>query len=229
MSEIKSSYFELTTFVENSTIDKRNVELVETMKKSAIKGFGWSVGLVIDTPEFAPKHRDRFIEAVIKTDESFDTWTLSAKGEFYMLKSLFEGRRDETAIFVDTRLVRLFETLCRVGVLYYLLGASKDSIVHLKLKFGGLQGKKLKVANQSNYMLSRSDDRVCDVDEFEREIICPLSDLIAIESLKAKTIKFCADFFQLFNGFELKEDISNKMILDHSVYKGVEFALQQIK
>ncbi len=55
---------------------------------------------------------------------SYDFWKLFRDGRFYTLLSLFEDSRAESAVFWDTRSVRVTESLLLLNRLYRGLGAS---------------------------------------------------------------------------------------------------------
>jgi len=217
--EQNSAYFEFQSSIQDSTLNVMNNELIEAMRNTAIKGFGWSIGLVIDTELYRPKAKDKSIETLIQTDESFDNWSLNSRGDLFILKTLFEDRRDKTAIFIDTRLVRLFESFARVAALYKYLGVSPDAVINVQFKYGGLLNRKLKVANQNRIVSDRPI--VSSTDTFSRNISERLDNLLSITKLEELAVQNVRELAQLFDSFNLREEMAKEMIQEHAVFKGV--------
>lgn len=217
-----TAYMELQSFLPNHegfscTLNK----LTEAMSMTSVRGFGWSVGLVMNTDEYKPKAFDGGIQAIVKTDESLDNWTLNLKGDLYILQTLFEDRRDPSSIFFDTRLVRTFEAFARTVALYKYLGVSKEQVVKIKLTYGGVQNRKLSVANTGRFM-PFVVPKVCSVDKFSREIEKPLSEWLDIDILKTTVFDYCYNLFQLFDCFELQRENADIALKEHRVDKGVQ-------
>ncbi len=218
--EKNAAYFELNSFIHESNLNVMNNALIEAMRNTSIKGFGWSIGLIIETDAYRPKAKDKAIETLIQTDESFDNWTLNSRGDLYILKTLFEDRRDKTAIFIDTRIVRLFEAFARIAALYRYLGCVDDKQVTVQFKYGGLINRTLKVANQNRLMSPVS--RVSTTDTFSRVHVSTLGQLVKIEYLEQITIQYARELGQLFDSFSLSEELAKDMLREHSVYRGVQ-------
>lgn len=216
-----TAYMELQSFIPghegfNCSLNK----LTEAMSRTSVRGFGWSVGLVMDTEEHRPRAFDGGIQAIIKTDESLDNWTLNLKGELYILQTLFEDRRDKSSIFFDTRLIRTFEAFARTVALYKYLGVPDEQNIKIQLTYGGLQNRKLSVANTGRFMPFLAP-KICVVDKFSRDIEMPLNEWLNIDKLKETVFEYCYNFFQLFDCFELKKENANVALNEHSVEKGV--------
>jgi hypothetical protein len=79
--------------------------------------------------------------------ESFDYWSLRRDGSFYLLQNLFEDQRTTSAIFFDTRIVRVTEAVLFCRRLYDRLGADSDFMIRMSVKHGGLKGRELKAAD----------------------------------------------------------------------------------
>ena len=62
-------------------------------------------------------------------------------------RRLFEDSRAESAIFWDTRSVRVTESLLLLNRLYRRLGGSDTDRVRVRLRHGGLAGREMRVAN----------------------------------------------------------------------------------
>ncbi len=196
-------------------------DLITAMRETSVRGFGWSVGLVMDVDDYKPKPFDGGIEAIIKTDESLDNWSLNLNSELFILQTLFEDRRDSSSIFIDTRLVRVFEALARTAALYLYLGAENTQNVKISLKHGGILNRKLSIASKSRYMPPHPD-RICSVNEFNREIEKPLSYFLDINNLKEEVFQYCFDMFQVFDTYELNKDMALNMMDQHKVKRGVD-------
>ena len=155
-------------------------QLIKAADESQIHTFGWPIGVVLHN-EFKPKpYSHHGIRSVFDRDEMFDYWTLDSNGEYYILMSLFEDRKSENVIFIDTRTVRATELLLRTANLYKLLGVSQNTLIELKIEYGGLEGRVLKAANPNRVMF----DRTCSVDVINISFQEPLLNFFDNEHLK---------------------------------------------
>ena len=76
-------------------------------------------------PEYQPRPRSDGIVADLHfggDSPEYDYWALRRNGDYYLRKSLFEDKRDPTAIFFNTRIVRNTELLLYALRLYDKLG-----------------------------------------------------------------------------------------------------------
>lgn len=220
-----TAYFELQSFIEESALNVGNQKLIDAMRLTAVQGFGWPIGVVIDVDSYRPKHKDKAVEAIIKTDESFDTWTLNSSGDFYLLKTLFEQKRDPSAIYIDVRLSRLLEAFARIAALYRQLGAGDNARIKVQFKYGGLLNRTLKIANPRRMPIVLP--RISQVDEFSRIHEAILGNFLKLEYLETTVITYGQELAQLFDGFDLTEENARAMLQEHPLYQGVNQALRQ--
>jgi hypothetical protein len=103
-------------------------------------------------------------------DSSFDYWTLSESGNYYLVTSLFEDQRTENKIFVDSRIVRVTESFMHLSLLYKHLGFNDDTILKISFRHVGLKGRGLAFANQAR-MMFMFENKTSGIDE----VITPLS------------------------------------------------------
>lgn len=149
-------------------------QLERALEATAIHTFGWPIAPVIwGNEEFKPRPiSSDAIGAEIDCRDGhplgyhYDVWTLSKTGKFYILASLFEDTRSDRKIFLDTRTIRITETLVRTAQLYKALGASDQDQMEGKIEHGGLRGRSLTVAS-TNRMLR---ERECTVESVSSDI-----------------------------------------------------------
>src|SRR5258708_1537938 len=97
-------------------LSKSQIELLNAVKQSEIRTFGWPIGVTLENrEEYRPRPYKDGIKAEISIAEgdrkSFDYWAARSNGDFYLLQSLFEDSRKPNQIFFDTRVVRVTESL----------------------------------------------------------------------------------------------------------------------
>lgn len=147
--------------------------LRDAMEQTQIHTFGWPIGPVIDREEFKPKiYKDGVRTQIIISDHvdfgSFlDYWALRTDIVLYMLMSLFEDMRAEGKLFLDTRIVRTAETILRIGRLYEALGVPGHEMIVIKIRYRGLRGRVLSVADPARRM---AEQRISVEDEVETSI-----------------------------------------------------------
>mgnify|MGYP003673712414 CR=1 FL=1 len=220
--DTKNAFMEVESCVKDfEGFEQNSQKLIEAMMMSSVRGFGWSVGLVIDTPEFSPKLTEDGIETIIKTDESLDHWTLNYRGDLFIMQTLFEDRRDKSSIYLDTRLVRTLETFARIGALYRYMGLNNNKVISVKLAYKGLLNRKLSIANTGQFMPPLSP-RVSSVGSFTKHLEYTLEQLTSLKSLKEITYSYCNEFLRVFNEYNLPKDVAETAMNEHSVIKGVE-------
>ncbi len=140
-------------------------ELRRAMEQTQVHSFGWPIGLVMTRPEYAPKpHPDGIRATILHKGSLFDYWALRTGRVFYLLKTLFEDQRSEGKIFVDTRIVRMAETLLCLSRLYRALHAGPEEKVVIRIQYTGLRGRILSTADPARIM---EFDRVCVENETE--------------------------------------------------------------
>lgn len=142
-------------FALHDAIAKSQVELLNAVRRSEIRTFGWPIGVILDNrEEYRPRPLADGIRAEIAISEgtltgrkSYDYWALRSNGDFYLLQSLFEDQRTENAVFFNTRIVRVTEAILFAANLYENLGVAPETKVSLRVTHRGLTGRVLASSN----------------------------------------------------------------------------------
>lgn len=184
-------------------VSKSQIELLNAMRKSEIKTFGWPIGVTIENrDEFRPKPYADGIRAEIfsKDHKSYDYWAVRKTGDFYLLQSLFEDTRAKDQLFFNTRIVRIAESLLFAGNLYANLGAPEETQFSVRITHRGLRGRQLGTSNPNRMlMLARTSSE----DASETELVLTLGKIRA--ELVQEVQKISEPLFLLFD-FEKFED-----------------------
>jgi hypothetical protein len=189
---------------------KSQVELLNAVKYSEIRTFGWPIGVTLENrEEYRPRPYGDGIRAEISIDDeeedgrtSYDYWALRSSGDFFLLQSLFEDSRKPSEIFFDTRIVRVTESLMFLERLYNKLGAPSESQLKIRVTHKGFKGRTLSSAspNRSLFRSRRSSE---DVSSFE--FCAVLGDM---QSARVDDVKnILAPMFVLFDYMELSTDV----------------------
>jgi len=189
---------------------KSQVELLNAVKHSEIRTFGWPIGVTLENrEEYRPRPYGDGIRAEISIGDeeedgrtSYDYWALRASGDFFLLQSLFEDSRKPSEIFFDTRIVRVTESLMFLERLYNKLGAPSESQVKIRVTHKGFKGRTLSSASP-NRSLFRSRRTSEDVSSFE--FCAALGDMRSTRVDDVKNI--LAPMFVLFDYMELSTDV----------------------
>jgi hypothetical protein len=193
--------------------DKPNIgpkDLLKAAESAEIHAFGWPIGVVLNREDAAPKPRADGIAAEIVAEQfhrSYDYWALRRDGDFYLLHTLFEdsAKPDGNVVFVDSRIVRMTETLLYCRRLYDRLGVSPATDVNIEIVHGGIAGRVLGTADPSRHL---SMDRTTAEDRVVTRLQVPL---LRIESDLTDLVNaFVKPLFELFDFFE----ISDKVLAD---------------
>lgn len=141
---------------------KSQIELLNAVRQSEIKTFGWPIGITLENrEEYRPRPYGDGIKAEIaianqqEGRRSFDYWALRSNGNFYLLQSFFEDDRKPNRVFFDTRIVRVTECLMFIENLYTKLGAAPESKVRIRISHSGLSGRILTSASSRRYVHER--------------------------------------------------------------------------
>ncbi len=172
--------------------------------RTAIHTFGWPVGVVLHVdgkkPEPFKIGNDAGIKVMIASSEHTDYWTLTKKGEYYILMSLFEDQRSEKKIFIDTRTIRITEYFLRTAKLYQALGVPSGEGLMIRIEHGGLKGRILSAAN-SLRAWSIMEDRKCSenivLNVFEKTIADCLN-LSSLQEMVYEVIKSITEMCNMF-------------------------------
>ena len=137
-------------------LSKSQVELLNAVKQSEIKTFGWPIAITLENrDEYRPRPYGDGIKAEVSIASgnndrtSFDYWALRASGDFFLLQSLFEDTRRDHEIFFDTRIVRVTESLMFAENLYTKLGVPPEARVGIRVVHHGLNGRDLPLSFSS--------------------------------------------------------------------------------
>ena len=154
-----SGYMELRANVLHP-LSKSQIELLNAVKQSEIRTFGWPIGITLENrEEYRPRPYKDGIKAEISIAEgdrtSFDYWAARSNGDFYLLQSLFEDSRKANQIFFDTRIVRVTESLMFIESLYKKLGVPPEARVGIQITHRGLRGRELNSASSNRHFFSR--------------------------------------------------------------------------
>jgi hypothetical protein len=200
-----NTLWEISSSIGNPNINASQKELLAGARKSEIKTFGWPIGVMLENrDEYRPRPTADGIVANINIGdrESFDYWSWNTAGDFYLLKSIFEDRKNPGEIFFNTRIVRTTEALLYIGKMYEELGANDTDEISIRINYEGIEGRVLSSSNP-NRMLHES--RKIAKNECSSEITIKLED---ISNDLVKVVKsLVGPLFVLFDFFELSDEV----------------------
>ena len=177
----------------------RQDQLRKAMEETQVHAFGWPIGVVLDRPEYEPKPvRDGIRADILLPDKSqYDGWSLRNDLVFYLLKTLFEDTRAQGKVFLDTRVVRTAETILRLARLYKTLGVPSNTKVLIQIRYTGLRGRALSVADRRRVL---HGERICIEDEIMTSIQERLGNMES--KLVELTHRAVSELTMLFDYFE---------------------------
>jgi hypothetical protein len=191
-------------------LNKSQVELLDAVRASQVHTFGWPIAALLENrAECRPRPFGDGIRAELAFADdrnSYDYWAVRKSGDFYLLQSFFEDRREKNALFFNTRIVRVTETLMFAGRLYTTLGAAPDAKISARFTHSGLAGRTLKSAspNRALYDSHTTQEQVS-----ETESVIVLGEVH--NALVDEVQRVCAPMFMLFDfqefGRQVYEDI----------------------
>ena len=187
-------------------------ELVEAVETSKISTFGWPIGVMgFGSDEMRPKPlSDGIVNSIFGLNgDSYDFWALKKDGSFYLLKSLFEDKREKKQVFFNTRIVRTTEMLMFLSRLYKKLGALKENVISFHLRHAGLANRYL-TSIRGNGSLSHPYGP-CKENDIETNIAIILADLD--KSVSSLVSELLSPVFMLFDFFELEQEIYDDIVL----------------
>jgi TIR domain len=194
------------------TLSKSQIELLNAVRLSEIKTFGWPIGITLENrEEYRPRPYKDGIRAEVSIAEgertSFDYWAARSTGDFYLLQSLFEDRREPSQIFFDTRIVRITESLMFIESLYRKLGAPPEAKVGIQISHKGLKGRELNSASPNRHLFSRG---AATEDESTSEITTILGTMgeTRVEDVK----KIAAPMFMLFDFMQFNTTVYDDIV-----------------
>jgi hypothetical protein len=150
-------------FALHDPLSKSQLDLLNAVSRSQIKTFGWPIGVVIDTrDEFRPRPVADGIRAELSIPKdplmghkSYDYWAARRNGDFFLLQSLFEDMRAQDAIFFNTRIVRVTESLLFASNLYTNLGVPPEERLSVRVAHRGLAQRTLSAVGNRFVALPR--------------------------------------------------------------------------
>lgn len=194
-------------------IQRTTHDLFQAARTATIKTSGWPIGLVVDSGDGRPKPTGNGIRAEVPVAEldhehSYDLWELRTDGDFFMVQSLLEderGRRE--VIFINTRIVRVTESLLYCARLYERLGVPADAVVNLRVAHGGLKDRALTSTSQRR---ETSGPYRAIVDRTESQVRFTLGEVAA--SLWQLVKALLAPLFELFDLFVLGDEVYEEIV-----------------
>jgi hypothetical protein len=184
-------YMEFFSSLPSYTMKAELKDLEQAARDTAIRTFGWPIGLVLSNSEDRPKPykhdgtegiRMVFEKEVFENEgKRFDYWTLDKNGDYYILSSLFEDHRAKQRIFFDTRAVRTAETFLRTANLYKALNVPITELMECHLEYGGLKGRILSAASPTRVMFGGNS---CSTNEIQRTYKKRIEEFLKPEILK---------------------------------------------
>jgi hypothetical protein len=199
----------------HSPINKSQLELLNAVRKSEIRTFGWPIGIMLENrDEYRPRpavdgiRAEVAVEKAMLTDRSsYDYWALRTNGDFYLLQSLFEDDRDPTAIFFNSRLVRVTEALMFAANLYEALGVPGDAKLSIRVTHRGIAGRRLSSSNPMRGLFMRASALE---DESQVEIVEEIGRLR--DNIVADVRKITEPLFMLFDFTEFDTKVYEEII-----------------
>ena len=205
------TFMEVEILLPLSELNLAKTKLNDVAREAPIRTFGWPIALYLERDEYRPKVLKDGIVAEIKTNDrdlngkhrawTYDYWTIRTDGSFYLAKSLFENTRKPTHIFFDTRIIRTTEVLMYALNLYSALGVPEDQRLTVKIRYSGINGKKLGAAG--NRLIH--DYRICHENDIEMEITASMKELS--EEMSVCVGKLTAPLFELFDFFAVSQEV----------------------
>ena len=196
----------------HSGLNKTQIELLNAVRASEIKTFGWPIGVLLENrDEYKPRPFGDGIRAEISIkddgEKSYDYWAVRKSGDFYLLQSFFEDKREKGALFFNTRIVRVTEALLFASRLYTSFGAAPDAKISIRFTHTGLANRVLKSAG-GNRLLSTQPSTLEAVSETETVIV--LGDIQT--ALVDEVRRVCEPMFMLFDFQEFAPQVYEDIV-----------------
>jgi len=149
----------------HSPVNKSQMELLNAVRRSQIRTFGWPIGIVLDNrAEYKPRPvADGILaeiaipQAALSGRSSYDYWALANTGAFYLLQSLFEDERDPNSVFFNSRIARVAEAFLFAGNLYDQLALPAETKVSVRVTHRRLAGRVLSSSNPARVLFGISE------------------------------------------------------------------------
>ena len=195
-------------------IGKSQIELLSGVRSAQIRTFGWPIGVLLENrDEYRPRPTSDGIEAEISIadrslsgERSYDYWSASSRGEFYLLQSLFEDMRSNGKIFFNTRMVRVAEALMFAARLYRELGVTEEAKLSVRVSHLGLTNRELSSSSPMRHVFPRTTT----ADRSETELVEHVG---SIEPHLVSHVKqILAPLFMLFDFMEFGDEVYEDIV-----------------
>lgn len=208
-----SGHMELR-FALHDAIGKSQIELLNAVRSSEIRTFGWPIGITLENrEEYRPRPYQDGVRAEVAINDqarggrqSYDYWAVRSSGEFYLLQSLFEDQRVPERLFFNTRLVRIAEALMFGARLYTTLGVQPGVRVSARVTHRGLRGRTLTASSHNREVLPAKSQE----DQSTVEVVIPLGEVQThlVEHVK----RIAAPMFMLFEFTEFADVVYQDVV-----------------
>jgi hypothetical protein len=132
-------------------------------------------------------------------------WALRSDGDFYFTEEFPEDDTDDQALFIDTRIQRVTETMMLASGLYRALGVDRKQRVGLRIAHRGLSYRRLRFSSVSTFA-----DRAGTADRVHWDRV------VALEELDTDLIglvrECCENLFELFEFASVDDDVYERII-----------------
>lgn len=191
-----TGFIEVLHFSPDSPISKGQADLLTAARQAQVQQHGRPTGMVLDGVD-SPRAMNDGIVANISNFGTFEYWALARNGDFYSLMSLDDDISEEPGryIRIDRSILRATETLMHCGRLYKLLGVPPHAHVEISLRYGGIDGRVLRVGERSGW--TPEPPRA-----IEEEAVIPIVSftLAELDDRIVQLVKaLCEPLFVLFN------------------------------
>jgi hypothetical protein len=209
----RGAFMEVAFGASTHAVKSDHRALLNVAERSAIHTFGWPIGVVLHIDDGRPRPDADGIVVKIANHgfsdyERFDYWALRLNGDFYLAQNLFEDGRDPTAIYFNTRIVRVAEALLYCRNLYGNLGVTDGATIQFRLRHSGIGGRNLSSSNPNRMMWPFERKASADAAECMIEFEHPLTDHGVVE----KTMELLNPLFVLFDFFQPEQSIYQDIV-----------------
>lgn len=209
----RTAYMELR-FGLHESVNKSQIELLNAVRQSEIRTFGWPIGITLENrEEYRPRPFEDGVRAEIAIGAnslsgrtSYDYWALRSNGDFYLLQDLFEDGRDPTKIFFNTRIVRVAESLLFARNLYSNLGAAHESRASIRVLHQGFAGRILGTSNPNRHIFPHTAQE----SRSQTEIVVEVGDIGP--KLVDEVKRITAPMFMLFDFMEFEDSVYEDIV-----------------
>lgn len=197
-------------------LNKSQLDLLTSVRRSEIQTFGWPIGIIVDgSEEFKPKPYGDGIRAEIPMKDhpfipriSYDYWALRSNGDFFLSQSFFEDQRTQNEIFFNTRIVRVTEALLFASNLYTNLGAPPEARLSVRVTHRGLAKRRLTTSSPNR--LPPRVPRIAQDGESQTEIVVILGKIK--ETLVDDVRRITEPMFMLFDFQKFDDSIYTDIV-----------------